>query len=175
MRILLCIDDTDDKTKKTSTGKIANYIVKNIMYNKYGETIEVTKHQLLLNKEASYTTSNHSICIEADVVEEIYMEVIKDAEEIIKENMSLSSNPGICVIMADKVFNKEEIIAFGLKAKMQLIEKSEAISLGLRSGLYLKQHGGDGRGVVGALAGAALKLSMNDGEVYNFEEENKKS
>lgn len=170
MKILLCIDDTDDKTNKTSTGKIARYIVKNIMYNKYGETNEVTKHQLLLNNEVTYTTSNHSICIEADVIEDLYMEVIKDAEDIIKENMSPESNPGICVIMADKVFNKDEILEFGIKAKSEKIETSEAFSLALRSGLYLKQHGGDGSGVIGALAGASLKLGGNDGEIYDLEE-----
>ncbi len=170
LKILLCIDDTDDILKKENTGKIARYIVKNIMYNKYGETLEVTKHKLLKEKGINYTYNNESICIEANVKEEEYMEVINDAKDIIKENMSSDSNPGICVIMMDKVFNKEEIIDFGLKAEKEIINKKDASMLALKSGIYLKEVSGSGDGIIGALAGAALKLN-GSGEVYSLEEE----
>lgn len=164
MKIILCIDDTDDITKKTSTYKIAKYIVKNIGYNKYGECGQILKHKLINNKEVDYTTENYSISIEADIIEDEYMEVIKDAEDIIKENMSLMSNPGTCVIMPDKVINKDELVSYGLRAKEEILNKSELLSLALRSGLYLKGHGGDSSGVIGAFSGAALRLSGNDGE-----------
>ncbi|MEG0371716.1 MAG: hypothetical protein RR645_05410 [Clostridium sp.] len=164
MRILLCIDDIGDLTKETSTGKIANYIVKNIMYSGYGKCELITMHQLLIHKDIPYTSHNSSMCIRADVNEDDYMEIIKESEEIIKENMTKSSNPGICVIMEEKLINKDEIIAYGLKAKKEVITKKEAYDLAGKSGIYLKEHGGTGQGVIGALAGAALRLSGNDGE-----------
>ncbi|KMT21088.1 hypothetical protein [Clostridium cylindrosporum] len=169
MKILLCIDDIKNSSNKSITEKIARYIVKNIMYNKYGTSEEITRHKLFVNKSITYDSSNTSTCIKADVIEDNYMDVIKDAEDIIKENASEYSNPGICVIMEDKLINKDEIIEYGLKVKSQVVTKTELFSLALRSGIYLKERGGTGIGIIGAFAGAALRLSGNDGEVVEEE------
>ncbi|MEG2338624.1 MAG: hypothetical protein RSB66_06045 [Clostridium sp.] len=170
MKILLCIDDTDSIISNSTTEKVANYIIKNIHYNKYGTAGNMTRHRLLQSKDVTYTRDNYAYCIEADVEEDMYMEVIKDAEELINENMAEGSNPGICVIMLDKVFNREELIQFGKDAKVSLMRKTDASSLALRSGLYLKERGGDGSGIIGALAGLTLRLSGEDGKPCNIEE-----
>ena len=51
MRIYICVDDTDDLTKSTSTGKIADMIAQEIV--KMGGTMDkgITRHQLLLHDE----------------------------------------------------------------------------------------------------------------------------
>ncbi|MEF9953055.1 MAG: hypothetical protein RR838_10720 [Clostridium sp.] len=163
MKILLCIDDTDTVLAGYNTEKVANYIIKNIHYNKYGIAGNITKHKLLCSKEINYTKDNYAYCIEADVEEDLYMEVIKDAEDIISENAAIDANPGIGVIMLDKVFNREELIRFGEESKVNIMKKRDALFLALRSGLYLKERGGDGSGAIGALAGLTLRLSGNDG------------
>ena len=49
IRYYLCVDDTDDLTKKTSTGKIAEHIKKEA--ESLGSVIDygITRHQLLLD------------------------------------------------------------------------------------------------------------------------------
>lgn len=161
MKVLLCIDGTFDQMGNSNTIKIMNYIKKHIMYNKYGSSFDITKHTLL--------NSNTSICMEIDIIEKEYEELIKDSKDIIKENSSEISSPGICAIMVDKVINKDELIKFGLKSKVEEIEKNKAIMLALKSGLYLKGINDNNDGIVGALAGATLRLSGNDGQVYKEE------
>ena len=63
MRIYICVDDTDDLTKSTSTGRIADMIGKAIT-KKYGGRVDkgVTRHQLLIHEDIDYTSHNSSMC-----------------------------------------------------------------------------------------------------------------
>jgi hypothetical protein len=54
-------------------------------------------------------------------------------------------------------------MAFGYKAKTTVISKDEAYETAAIHGIHLSEHGGTGQGVIGALAGAGLRLSGNDG------------
>lgn len=150
MKILLCIDGTLDSSGNNNAVKILNYIKKHIMYNKYGSSFEMTRHK---------TLNSTPTCIELQVVESEYEELIKDIKDIVEENVSGFSTPGICVIMVDKVINKDELVEFGVKAKKENINKSEATILALKSGIYLKGINNNDDGIIGALAGATLRLS----------------
>lgn len=65
IRYYLCVDDTDDLTKKTSTGKIAEHIKKEA--ESLGSVIDygITRHQLLLDDAIAYTSHNSSMCFRA--------------------------------------------------------------------------------------------------------------
>ena len=57
----------------------------------------------------------------------------------------------------------QQLRAFGQKAKTEYVEKDEAYDIAARIGAMLEEVGGEGIGVIGALAGAALRLDGNDG------------
>jgi hypothetical protein len=50
-------------------------------------------------------------------------------------------------------------------AKKQVLKKEDAYSLASDTGVHLSEHGGTGQGVIGALAGAGLRLGGNDGRL----------
>jgi hypothetical protein len=54
-------------------------------------------------------------------------------------------------------------MSFGKKAKTTVLTKDEAYGLAEDLGVHLSEHGGDGLGIIGALAGCGLRLTGNDG------------
>lgn len=56
MKLYVCVDDTDDLTKSTSTGKVADMIANRIV--EMGGTIDkgITRHQLFLHEDIDYTS-----------------------------------------------------------------------------------------------------------------------
>lgn len=49
------------------------------------------------------------------------------------------------------------------RTKTTVISKLEAYETAATHGIHLSEHGGTGQGVIGALAGAGLRLTGNDG------------
>ncbi|WP_051280801.1 hypothetical protein [Anaerovorax odorimutans] len=164
MRILICVDDTDDLTKTTSTGTIAELIEKEI--KKLGGITElgITRHQLLLHEDIAYTSHNSSMCFPADIDKELYEQVCNTAEKVLLDNIVPSACPGLCICIPEKVTSPEELIAFGCRAKKEVIKKEEAYNLANKlGGISLTEHGNTGAGIIGALAGIGLRLSGWDG------------
>ncbi|MGI5825354.1 MAG: hypothetical protein ACOX7J_07270 [Bacillota bacterium] len=164
MKILICVDDTDDLSKTTSTGRIAELIKKKV--EKLGGVSDngITRHQLLLNEKIAYTSHNSSMCFAAEIDHNMYENVKKTAENVVKENMAVTSNPGICCCCMDEVDDVDNLIAFGYRAQNAVISKDEAYhTAGKNKGIWLRELGGSGLGVIGALAGVGLRLSGNDG------------
>ena len=75
------------------------------------------------------------------------------------------SDPGLCVVLLARLERCADLIAFGRRAKEKVLTKEEAYTLARLSGVHLSEHGGSGLGVIGALAGAGLRLSGNDGRL----------
>ena len=164
MKILICIDDTDDLTKETSTGKIANNIKKKMEKEFSAKCEDITRHQLLIHEDVPYTSHNSSMCFRADIKKEDYEKIIITSKEIIKNNMAESSDPGLCISIEDDLEDKELLIDYGFLTKRKVIKKEDAYALAKRLGVFLDELGGTGQGVIGALAGVGLRLSGNDGE-----------
>ena len=164
MKYLLSIDDTDDLTKETSTGYIACAIVKDLRAN-YNVKVKrgVSRHQLLLQEGVPYTSHNSTMCIdvEGDITIEKLFEIGK---ENIFKHMAASSDPGICVCNIDKLEDKNKLIDFGHAAKERILTKKDAHDLADSTPYILAEElGGDGQGIIGAVAGVGLRLSGNDG------------
>lgn len=164
MRFLLCVDDTDDLTKATSTGTIAELIGNEVV--KLGGKIEkgITRHQLLLDDAIAYTSHNSSMCFVAEI-EAQKLDQIKDAAaRIIKAYAAAEADPGVCICCMNELKDPDSLIVFGLKAQKEVLTKGQAYKLAEKAGgIWLKEFGGSGIGVIGALAGVGLRLSGNDG------------
>lgn len=166
-RIVVCVDDTDDVTKSTSTGAVAEAIAETVA--RFGGFVElgITRHQLLLDESVPYTSHNSSMAMAARLPVERLDDIRMAAHETVVSMMAESADPGLCIACVP--FDEDdpllyELIAFGRAAKERYIPKDEALELAARiDWLSLEELGGDGQGVVGALAGVGLRLSGSDG------------
>lgn len=164
MRFLLCVDDTDDLTKSTSTGAIAELISNEALA--LGGSIEkgITRHQLLLDDAIDYTSHNSSMCFAAEI-DAAGLDMIKLAvEKILRHNAATQANPGICICNTAELKDADSLIVFGLKAQKEVLTKDQAYQIAAKAGgVWLQEFGGTGNGVIGALAGVGLRLCGNDG------------
>jgi hypothetical protein len=92
-------------------------------------------------------------------------ELISYAAVFLSQESAAGSDPGLCIAVPEKLDKPEKLIAFGYKAKKEIVTKEEAYSVAEQLGIHLSEHGGTGQGVIGALAGAGLRLSGNDGRL----------
>lgn len=164
MKAYICVDDTDDLTKSTSTGKIAD-LIRQEMVNMGGtEELGITRHQLLLHEDIEYTSHNSSMCMVINIEGKTIEEMKTAAEKILKENMAESSDPGLCFCRLDQLKEPDLLIAYGKRAQKEVIRKQEAYDLAEKiGGTVLQEYGGTGIGVIGALAGVGLRLAGCDG------------
>jgi hypothetical protein len=164
MRILLAIDDTDNLESR-GTGALASLIAEAVQQNGWGTTSIVTRHQLLVHPDIPYTSHNSSMCFEAELGAGCLDRVIAFARHFLDNECATGSDPGLCVAVLDRVGAGEELIAFGRRAKVEVLTMGHAIELADRLGLHLSEHGGTGQGMIGALAGVGLRLWGNDGRM----------
>lgn len=162
MRILVSIDDTDN-LESLGTGDLAAAIAANINESGWGKSYEVTRHQLLVHPDIPYTSHNSSMCFTADINESCLASLIDYASDFLARESAPGSDPGLCVVVIDKLNQPELLIDFGRQAKAKVMTKDDAYQLAGQLGIHLSEHGGTGQGVIGALAGAGLRLSGNDG------------
>ncbi|MCX5848835.1 MAG: hypothetical protein NTW65_05255 [Deltaproteobacteria bacterium] len=164
MKIFVCIDDTDNIDSR-GTGELAALLAADIDKNGWGRSSYITRHQLLVHPDIPYTSHNSSMCFSADI-DEAHMETfIYHAKKFLKTESAEGSDPGLCIVAAGRLEQRETIIAFGQKAKRIILTQREAYDLALSLGIHLSAHGGTGDGVIGALAGVGLRMSGNDGRL----------
>ncbi len=170
--LVLCVDDTDDETKSTSTGKVAGCIA--AVVKDLGGVVRLgtTRHQLLLREDVPYTSHNSSMAFEACLPANRIDELRKRSLEVLAAECVSTADPGLALALPPagearggaKVSLLDEVVAFGKRAKLEYCSKESAYELAARiPWLSLSEHGGDGQGVVGALAGVGLRLSGSDG------------
>jgi hypothetical protein len=162
MNILLCIDDTDN-IESRGTGEIATLISHSIEEKNWGSCSRITRHQLLIHPDVPYTSHNSSMCFEADINDLCLEQIINFASDFLEKECAEGSDPGLCVVVRDKILEPKLLIEFGRKTKKEVVSKSEAYSLAIKIGVHLSEHGGTGQGIIGALAGIGLRMTGNDG------------
>ncbi len=183
--VVVGIDDTDDETRATSTGEIASLVASAAVELGGSLRLEVTRHQLLLRDDVPYTSHNSSMVFEALMPPSRIGEMRLRAMRIIAEHRAPTSDPGLCVARVPRAAlwagtglegedgrMVEALVAFGYRAKVDFCSIESAYDLAGRiPWVSLSEHGGDGSGVVGALAGVGLRLGGNDGRFrgkWNF-------
>jgi tRNA(Ile2) C34 agmatinyltransferase TiaS len=163
MKFIVSIDDTDN-LESFSTGIIAEKLASIIENELNYKCTPVVRHQLLLDDRVRYTSHNSAMSFTLDGDEQGVEKIIKLSINFLKENHAPESDPGLCVVDVDKLKFKDELISFGFRTKKQLISMDEAYEMARKTGVHLSAHGGTGEGIIGALAGAGLRLSGNDGK-----------
>lgn len=162
MKIYVGIDDTDS-IEVGATGQTANELIKMIEGNLWGRCQGLTRHQLLLHPDIAYTSHNSSMCFTADIEESCLERLIEAAGGFLERDSAPGSDPGLCIVIEESLRDTEALIAFGYEAKKKVVTKEDAYELAGRLGVHLSEHGGTGLGVIGALAGAGLRMTNNDG------------
>lgn len=163
MRALICIDDTDNIDIKRGTGQLASELAGQITEHGWGNCEAITRHQLYVHPDVPYTSHNSAMCFAADIQPQYLQDIIRYGGEFLERERAVGSDPGLCVIIPERLTNPGWLIAYGFSAKQQVLNKEYAYSVAAELGVHLSEHGGTGDGVVGALAGTGLRLSGNDG------------
>ncbi|MGI6216541.1 MAG: hypothetical protein ACOYIK_02895 [Coriobacteriales bacterium] len=167
--VYVSVDDTDDLTKTTSTGAVAQHIAK--CARELGGVVRygISRHQLLLREDVPYTSHNSAMAFDMMIDPAALEEFAARAVRTIFEMRAETSNPGFCIAAVPKPGRSESdderrLVDFGRKAKVEFCPVSEAAGLANTiPWVRLESHGGNGDGIVGALAGVGLRLSGNDG------------
>ena len=162
MKILICIDDTD-QLDTPGTGHLAEALCHEIEQKRWGTCSAISRHQLYVHKDIPYTSHNSAMCFEASIRDDGLMPVIDLGGNFLRRNSAHGSDPGLCVVPFGRNLNTEKLTGFGLKAKRSVLTKTDAYELAKELDIHLSEHGGTGQGVVGALAGTGLRLGGNDG------------
>ncbi|SMD07176.1 hypothetical protein [Sporomusa malonica] len=129
----------------------------------WGKCSWITRHQLLLDPAVPYTSHNSSMCFKADIKIEYLQQIIDYASDFLEQESQVEADPGLCVVVSDEFLDNQSLIDFGYRVKREVVTKDDAYSLARQLKVHLSEHGGSGQGIIGALAGAGLRLSDNDG------------
>jgi hypothetical protein len=162
VNILVCIDDTDNIDSR-GTGELAALLAKALEKKGWGTTEPITRHQMLVHPDIPYTSHNSSMCFTADIAPAHLAAFTQFASDFLTRESAEGSDPGLCIVNLDVLAGRDDLTSFGRRAKQQVLTKEEAYGLAQRLGIHLSEHGGTGLGVIGALAGAGLRLTGNDG------------
>ena len=128
-----------------------------------GKVEPVTRHQMLVHPDIPYTSHNSSMCFAAEIADEHLAAFTEFAKEFLVRESAEGSDPGLCIVNLDALADRDDLIAFGRRAKQRVLTKEEAYGLAQRLGIHLSEHGGTGLGIIGALAGTGLRMTGNDG------------
>ena len=164
MKILVCIDDTDNMEKGRGTGKLAEELSAMITDRRWGRCEKITRHQLLIHEDIPYTSHNSSMCFRVELDGQYLQDFIQAAGEYLDREHAPESDPGLCVAVEAQLKSPQKLIDFGWMAKKEVLNKEMARKTADETGVHLSEHGGTGLGIIGALAGIGLRLSGNDGE-----------
>jgi hypothetical protein len=154
------LDDTDIRTSP-GTGHLARHIA-SILSTRF-PLIGVTRHQLLSDPRVPMTAKNSANVIHLGLnssASRLDLPLLADeVAAIMQAHFQPGSDPGLCLaidppaVMAD----------YGRRTQTTLIEAAEARALASEHDLILRPLGGDGGGIIGALAAVGLASTGNDG------------
>jgi hypothetical protein len=162
MDLLIAIDDTDDIDSR-GTGETAEILAVRLEEAGLATCGRVTRHQLLVHPDIAYTSHNSAMCFPAEAAADDLETVISRCAEWLTVESADASDPGLCVVVVERLARPHALVEYGREAKTRVITKGEAYGRAADLGVHLSEHGGSGIGVIGALAGAGLRLSGDDG------------
>ena len=157
--VYVAIDDTDVPDSR-GTGYLARGLAATLVEDGASEALGITRHQLLVDARIPYTSHNSSACIALRTARAPEALAVV-AGTALATRSAPGSDPGLCVLAAERV--TPDIVAFGERAKREIVTADEAHGLAQASGARLSSHGGTGLGIIGALAAVGLRAGGNDG------------
>jgi hypothetical protein len=159
--VYIGIDDTDN-LDSVGTGRVARRLGRRLEELELGKSLGVSRHQLLVHPEIRYTSHNSSKGLAIESGAEL-AEFFEPCIEHMRSCWQEGSDPGLCICDQSQI--SEEIKHFGWRAEKELLNKNEAYTLAEKHGIFLKELGGDGGGVIGALSAVGLRSTGNNGRL----------
>jgi hypothetical protein len=155
------LDDTDNQNSP-GTGHLARDIAA-ILAERF-PLLGVTRHQLLDDPRVPMTAKNSAnvihLRVKASPGNRVDLSSLADEiAGLMAARFQPGSDPGLCLAIAPP----PAIAHFGRRTQMELVTAGEAAQLARRHNLILRPLGGDGGGIIGALAAVGLASTGNDG------------
>ena len=157
-RWVIGIDDTDMPTLG-GTGQLARRLAADIEQGQLGASGGVTRHQLFEGPGVPKTSRNSAAAVEFSGVESAE-KLIEAATEIVAREAIAGSDPGVALAQLKPC---DELLGFGQAAQAGLVTQEQARRVAGLAGIYHEGLGGDGGGVIGAVAAVGLRIGGNDG------------
>lgn len=142
------------------TGYLARTLAAVTIADGRAESLGITRHQLLVDPRIPYTSHNSSACLLLRTAASPSA-LAATAAAHLERHAAPGSDPGLCVASAGAA--TDAIVAFGARAKREVVTEDDARRLASDAGVLLTAHGGTGLGVIGALAAVGLRRGGEDG------------
>jgi heterodisulfide reductase subunit A2 len=162
--IYIGIDDTDI-LDGPGTGQVAKALAQCLVDKGLGQSLGVSRHQLLMDSRVRSTSHNSSKGL-AMLTDRPETDFYEPAIVFMKSCFVEGSDPGLCFCPEEKM--NQEIIEYGYSSKKLLLCKEDAFRLAAKYAVFLRELGGDGGGVIGALASVGLRAAGDDGRVIDL-------
>ena len=161
-QILIGIDDTDNRYCP-GTGRLARRLTGEL--ERLGAVpLGTTGHQFLIDPHIPYTGHNRGICIAVN-----WNGPLDDLDfvcDLVRDWSSNGSDPGVCIAAVEAV--SPALITWGDRALREILTMGEALALANKNGLILRELGGTGGGVIGALASVGLRAGGENGRFVDL-------
>jgi hypothetical protein len=161
MRIIIGIDDTDNLESR-GTGHLARQLALCIEKDGLAEVDNITRHQLLVHPLIPYTSHNSSASLLVSATGDL-RKLIEFCRSFLLKESAAGSDSGLCVSALEAI--QDEIKVWGERAKLEILQMSEAVELASRHSIYLEGLTGERTGIIGSLAAVGLRARGNDGRI----------
>jgi hypothetical protein len=158
------IDDTD-VLGGPGTGRVAKGLAQSLVDLGLGKSSGVSRHQLLIDSRVRCTSHNSSKGL-AFVTDRAESDFYDPCINFLNNCFVAGSDPGLCICPEDKI--NREIVDYSRSAKTRLLCKEDAQKLAAGYNIFLRELGGDGGGIIGALASIGLRAAGDDGRIVDL-------
>ena len=159
--VFIGIDDTDNETS-IGTGKLARILAESLQSRNIGISQGVTRHQLYLHPDIPYTSHNSAAA--CALVNAQPLDVLEFCSSFLQEHLQPGADPGLCVCNQEA----NDLELFGRLVQKEIVTKEFALDVADFHNCPLREIGGTGLGIIGALAAVGLRASGNDGRFLDF-------
>jgi hypothetical protein len=149
---LIGIDDVGDGAGP-DTGALARQLAIEIE-GRGDRVLGMTRHQFLSDQRLRPARHNRGACLR---VESGDPGRLAFAVEWVADRSANGAGPGICIVPGEQV--PREVVQWGWAATRRVLTLNAAIDLAAALGLHLRALGGDGNGIIGAMAGVGLQAA----------------
>jgi len=162
--MLVGVDDTDFG-ESIGTGALARELRLYLERTSDVRVRGITRHQLLVHPDVPYTSHNSAACLAVETGQSA-PGVTEQAQRFVRYLFHEGADPGLCVAIPGQL--TRACLDFGLRAQKEVLTTEEALRLAGEARVTLLDLGGTGQGVIGALAGCALRAGGNDGRFISL-------
>lgn len=162
---LVAIDDTDN-LDSIGTGRLARMLAAHLVEKGQLADPTITRHQLLVHPDVPYTSHNSSACIGASGDDGAGDELFELSRSFLLAHEHEGANPGLCVARADSV--PAPLHALGRRAQQVVLDLRAFDAEIAPFGLRVWSRGETGQGRIGAVCGAALRSTGEDGRFIDL-------